>query len=1215
MESRQLAGRYELLEQIGTGSTGSVFRGRDRVSGQEVAVKVNQGEEALSSIAHEFSLLHQLHHPFLPKVFEYGQEPGSAMAFFAMESVHGKPLSRALPRLSTSEAASLLHQSCHVLGYLHRRGLVHADLKPDHLLVTLENGSPEIRLIDLGLTHGLSDRKIGVVRGTLRYAAEPIRRGRPGTPRTDLFALGASFIEALEGSTSEALTWAQRAARMESPLGRFLGKLVSEANPPSFSCAEDAAHDLVRDEPMLAGAEIPWGEPALHGHADSRQWLVEWSESAWQRSARARLVIVEGEAGIGKSRVLQEVAGQWMLAGAALTHTACREVSAGIDRPLSRILTQLAAGIGSEDSTLATELEAQSHSRVEPEEADLTGEARSALLTLHHGRVLELLIRASAERPVLVLLEDFQFADPSTIAFLERVCRERWKGNVWFLAALRAGKPTGERSEALTELQSLPRSHTLSLERLDAEDSRALLQSCLGETTNLSLLRPLAEQTGGHPGFCSSVARVFLTETRGSRPQTLAELIDAGLPSTVSEAIDQELARLEPGEREWLERFSILSRPAPWRLLQGWIGVEPSRDRVTLAKLVRKGVLRRESDPAGPQYEIRSDVMRRAVRRSLPPATAKRLHGAAADAWRSVLGDTALAHAGLMTQHLLRAGRPREAAEFGPAAVRELLTSQSLAAAKELGEELCQIEKLGNARRGELLELLADAHFRTGSLAEARERLEQSVAAEKQRERPSPRLLARRYRKSARSAYLQGDFETTRRAVNQVLKAAGETPSCARDAARAYRLLALIEFKIGSMGEARLLLERGLACLAKPEEDLAAATLWNALGVMALTASNFEEAEQYHQRALRIREHHGDIEGRTRSLGNLAAVSLATGDYRAAQTLYSESIRESEKIGNRQLCASLLAALGRLDHCRARFPAANQRYGRVLSLAQETGWVEGEIDAHVSLAWNQYEKGHYVSAKDGVQTARKLAADHGIQGSVCSDALLVQAMVELCMGQYEAAETSVRSGLQLAEKNGWVLVSGLLRKVRAQVLGDRGFEQRAREEVRESVRLLREGRDRYWLAEGLVTAAELLPPSPTEDYAKEAGTVLAGLDAPAVKARLQLQWATRHFSRGDSVGALEHARRALKVAEELELPELQWRSYASLGWIHRAAGRADRSVLWLRQAVEVFRDVIGRAEDPSVAEDYLGVPLRQRVLTSVRQLLLEESRRGRSAHP
>ena len=203
-------GDYELLEQIGQGGMGMVFRARQHRLDREVAIKLLSAgawapEPLVDSLRREAQHAAQLQHANIVTVFEMGEHEG--LIFYAMQLVRGRSLSQQLDAdgpLPAREAARLLRTVAEAVDYAHRLGVLHLDLKPGNILIDSTPGkSAGAPLVtDFGLARRIEQAlERDNVSGTPSYMApEQARTDGPAlTPATDVWALGAVLYETLTG--------------------------------------------------------------------------------------------------------------------------------------------------------------------------------------------------------------------------------------------------------------------------------------------------------------------------------------------------------------------------------------------------------------------------------------------------------------------------------------------------------------------------------------------------------------------------------------------------------------------------------------------------------------------------------------------------------------------------------------------------------------------------------------------------------------------------------------------------------------------------------------------------------------------------------------------------------------------------------------------------------------------------------------------------------
>jgi serine/threonine protein kinase len=197
---------FELIEKIGEGGMGIVYRARYSGNDRMVAVKLLPPEVAadpvlLARFERELDVLKQLHHPNIVRCF--GGTCETEERFYAMELVEGGTLGELISRkghLPWEFVVDYALQMCEALQYAHEHGVIHRDVKPGNFLLTK---SGQIKLSDFGLAAIATTNRLtaaGRTVGTIQYMAPEQIRGKPAlTSRADLYALGCVLYEMLTG--------------------------------------------------------------------------------------------------------------------------------------------------------------------------------------------------------------------------------------------------------------------------------------------------------------------------------------------------------------------------------------------------------------------------------------------------------------------------------------------------------------------------------------------------------------------------------------------------------------------------------------------------------------------------------------------------------------------------------------------------------------------------------------------------------------------------------------------------------------------------------------------------------------------------------------------------------------------------------------------------------------------------------------------------------
>jgi serine/threonine-protein kinase len=196
-------GEYEILEQIGRGAMGVVYRARDE-AGREVALKVMASElthddELVERFKREAMTASRLEHPNVTQIFAFGDS--DQQMFIAMELLEGTDLKDLIAKGDVgplSRRLEMMLQASAGLSAVHAEGFVHRDLKPANLHVQSDG---RVKIMDFGLVRldNSEMTRTGMVLGSPSYMAPELVRGQRADARSDVFSLGAVFYELLSG--------------------------------------------------------------------------------------------------------------------------------------------------------------------------------------------------------------------------------------------------------------------------------------------------------------------------------------------------------------------------------------------------------------------------------------------------------------------------------------------------------------------------------------------------------------------------------------------------------------------------------------------------------------------------------------------------------------------------------------------------------------------------------------------------------------------------------------------------------------------------------------------------------------------------------------------------------------------------------------------------------------------------------------------------------
>jgi serine/threonine protein kinase len=338
-------GSYEILQRLGAGGIGEVYRAKDTRLEREVALKTLSLErcsqpEALSRFEQEARSACALNHPNIVTIYELGHVNGAR--YIAMELVSGETLRELLADgpIPFRKAVAIAAQIADALAKAHAIGIVHRDLKPENLMVS---GDATAKILDFGLAKLLavndtpdSDASTtiteqGTVLGTIGYMSPEQARGGEVDFRSDQFSFGSVLYEMVTGFPAfRKKTHAETTAAILRDEPERLGSRMLQAPPPflwiverclakdpkeRYASTQDLARDLAAVRDRLAEASTRRSESRPNNLPVQRTAFIgREHEATALRQLLSRvdvqLVTLTGPGGIGKTRLALQVAAE-----------------------------------------------------------------------------------------------------------------------------------------------------------------------------------------------------------------------------------------------------------------------------------------------------------------------------------------------------------------------------------------------------------------------------------------------------------------------------------------------------------------------------------------------------------------------------------------------------------------------------------------------------------------------------------------------------------------------------------------------------------------------------------------------------------------------------------------------------------------------------------------------------------------------------------------
>jgi hypothetical protein len=710
----EVGGRYRIDRLLGAGGMAQVWLAEDLERQIQVAFKemrvpqlgtATELQESTLLFRREYFAMKKLQHPGTVKVYDCGvMETGNR--YLTMEVVSGEDLCDIAERgaLSCPETYRILTRLAQILGFVHSRLFVHCDVKAENVRIT---DAGDVKLMDFGIMHPMGARASTSVWGTPMYMAPEWRDHGIIDGRSDLYSLGVLGYYLLTRMTPFTPEPATRATRpghalrpnlelgaldavdaVDPPLAAIIRRLLEPDPKDRFADAAElvvalhaASGSPLAEEPLAARASY-LQLPVVVGRARETEELAARLDAA--RRQRARALLIGAPAGVGKSRLIQELEldarnedipfalgqcrAEGLAARAPVEHALralVRCTPPAILDPLRPVLGKLLPGLADPSTRVFRD----------------AGAERIAVFD-----ALSRWLRALSElRPFVVCLEDLHWADSATLETMNVMIRALHGTGGLVVATFRSDE-LSRLSLAFQTIDEGLADH-LELAPLSERSLATLVELALhGFRATGPLATSLYEATRGNVFFATECLRALIEQ--GALTRQLGTwtadpgLANRPLPRSIKQVVLARLSTLTEPQVAFFRRLAPAGRVLDVPLIQAIADASPQE----LFQVLDEGVERQFLQYVEGRYFFTHATVHEAIYESTPEPMRRRFHGRIAEHLLAVSGDRPEA-ARAIGYHFARSDEPTRAIEPLLRAAERALGDQALLEAFGLLEE------------------------------------------------------------------------------------------------------------------------------------------------------------------------------------------------------------------------------------------------------------------------------------------------------------------------------------------------------------------------------------------------------------------------------------------------------------------------------------------------------------------------------------------------
>jgi serine/threonine protein kinase/tetratricopeptide (TPR) repeat protein len=1077
--------RYKILKKCGVGATGEVYKVLDLKSEHVIALKILSKKSTSSRVVQrfkrEFRLLTDLHHPNLCSVYDFGTLRDGC-SYFTMEYVDGPDIFEFTNKLPREKIYPLIVQLCRVLEYIHTKGLIHYDIKPGNVLIAkgkeigseetrimVEKGPdskkpyalspvPIVKLMDFGLADEHQLQGGTLIRGTFPYIAPEVIKGLAIDHRADLYSLGVLMYEIftqkrlrVSKKTSFATFLKQGAdfvfqvpSKIAGGIPQWLEHILVKLRDREYSRANEVITVINACTKSKFTLET---EKTIEGYLLSSRFVGRDQEMALLTSLHAKarhghgnVVIIAGDTGIGKSRLLRE-----FKLCAQLKRNHCfigyaRKGTVGPLEPFYDIFRELFNYMKEQTDfyrlrkvrlSLAVLL------KIFPDLADSRVNKYLPRLVpidpqqekLRNFEALSELLRYCALYlgGLVILLEDLHWADDLSIQLLEYLGRNVVGKNIFICGVCRKEELAKNLmlKKMMTHLRREGYLTMIELKPLTFKSLYSFLDSTITKESNSSaLVRYLMEKTGGNPFFVEEIMRTLLQKigTRIGERVDVDDVRRISIPGTVEQIVVKRLKGLNRNSQRIVEFSAILHKGFRYDMMKHLTMMNDTDLLRALWDLKRRQILIEEDN----RYQLYHAALSEAVHKRLSVRKQKVLNYRAGKTLEHlykknldrVTEDIAYyfieartykkgIHYGLLAAKKSSERYANEQAIRFYTGVLDILGNRNLKLQFTILQELTQIEitvgryddAIEHSRRALSLRAgsidkkinvyldMSNAFARQGDYSVALAIYREALKLLKKMKKGTVRLLLETYLKVriCRAYQIIGDHKRAVRCTFDNIR----LPQKYVNDKHLLRLLGSIYHNIGTFESIRaeysgddynkafIYHKQAYKYYAKVGDQERIAGILNGLGIAYYVKFDFQRAINCYKRVITISDKIGDQYGVATGSCNLGNALNDRGYLQDAVVSFQKALAISQRIGNSLMLGAAFLGLGECLIQQGYYREVLSYAEQGLKIMRNMGWKEREIPSILLIGTVYKEMGDYTTALKQYRKALRIAKKLG----------------------------------------------------------------------------------------------------------------------------------------------------------------------------------------------------------------------------------------------
>jgi len=1170
--------------------------------------------ETYSEWSRNLSLRRRLRHPHLARIVDFGITEDSGKLYFVEEWITGKDLFSGTDGMGVEEMLHLLSEIFQSVSFLHRRGIIHGNLKPSNIfIISDENGSPHFKLTDFGLFRSRPALDLGAVEsgGMLSYTAPEILLGGSPDAASDMYSLGIltyllltrrlpfedsdpGFLiqKHLQGHADlqplKHLKWAKNII----PLLQMLFGKEAESRPASLDEPISLLQKALKRKPIKRkGREEPdmrLSATHLIGREDEMFHLQECADRV-SKTGRGWTVFVSGEAGSGKTRCLEELKYWGRMKNWRVIEGTCNIHEEGSYSPFRRILSMTQSD-RQEDIFHYGQSLLREGSGIFKASLDYAAGQFRDILTRE-------LVRHLTQRPTLLLLDDFHEADEATAMVLDYLSADIQAHPVLMCVGLRSGEESGSALNRIINLAvRQKRGQVIALEALAEESVCQILNFMTGAPGLKDTLGSwIYRHVGGNPFFLEEMLKHLfeqglLTYVSGQwlfNPKSTDQL---EVPDSVGVLIKQRLDRLKAQSRETARWLALINRPVSARFLRKVAPLDFSQISSALKELVDRQMVLLKTKEKEEMAEFRHALIGEVLRSRISKKKRQKMHGRIAEELEKESGSTV--HLQELARHSMEGKLDEKAVRYALAlATRSRMEFSHEVAANCFEYVLDERSGLGREELCRVSIDAADTMIALGLPGRAIRRLKAEVSRNRKIDRD---LKGRMFMQLALSCQHQGDFsgqqdycrrglrlfygvplsekKLTRAMLYAELafgaavqshprqglvflqKAIKSCPDTGSEAlsGRIQSIAAFLHRVACDLHQALVSSQKATSILSRTDECYLACSAFSTLGFILMSLGRFGPALETHRQAVGLSDRSRAVIPRAQALGNLAECLCRMGQIQQARKALDKAMHAAEESGNPAINHALNTIMAEVMLAENDYGAACHILSRISEGPGDRRALYAVGHAYYIAALLHFTLGNFRAADDFIRMLQRMESSE----APCYEYELAEALQARILFEQNNVVEAVNCLNALdrtVTRKRWPYQQAFIKLHLAEILTEKGDFGEAGRHTRNALRLARAMQSEYLVCYSRLLSGRLH----VRQWQNECRTSCQGAS---------------EFPDSEDCSELQKAeddlKTSVKAAEHGGHREIAWRAHAELCVVYGTLQNKDERLRHARAAYE-----------------------------------------------